>query len=458
MKVINYDGRQENTAVTALCLDTAVLAKVYDSLGDTPFANRWANQVAQWCITHYTNYKAAPGIAGTTALYESWAIGANKDDAELVYKWLSHLPAESGLQTDYAVDLIRQVASRTKAKQLADTITGCLDRNKPDEATQAIEAWRRSPIGDKTTGVFPLVDDAALDEAFEHIHQEPLVQYAGAFGEFINPELVADSLVCLWAPTGVGKSTLLHDIAVKGVQQDRNVALVSLGDMSQHQTIRRLIPKITRRPLTAATFKIPQSIAYKDKEPIIQFASHSHSGVTKEEAKVAFTTLAGDAGQRLRLLTYSAGSMGTEDLRANLETWADDGWSPDVLVIDYADLLKLPAGAKERRDSICVAWQRLRALSTDFHCLLVTASQSDTGSFNAWKMTKDNFTDSRTKMDSCTAILAMNQTPFEKSLQTARLSIIKIREYERFFAYSSDMIGFAGCTVVGAPVIRSCWI
>lgn len=458
MKVINYDGKQENQAITALCLDTNVLAKVHDALGPSPFANRWSNQVAKWCTDFYAAYGEAPGIAGITALYDKWAHSANKNDAELVYRWLSSLPAESGLQSDYAIDLIEDTVSRTQAKALATAIDQALARGNSADAAAAIEAWRRPQIAQRTVGIHPLTDVAAIAEAFAITQAKPLITYPGAFGEWLGNTIEKDSLVSIMGPTGTGKSTWLLELGLRAAKSGNNVAYFSIGDMSQAQVIRRMIPKLARRPLYTGKFNIPTELAYKDKEPQVKHEPHYATGCTEEQAQEAFAAHAASS-EKFKLLTYPALSIGTGEIVNHLETWAGDGWSPDIIVIDYADLLKLPNVSKEKRtDNINVCWQLLRAISTTYHCCVLTATQSDTEGFRAWLLDRHNFSESKTKLDSCTAVIGLNQTPNEKDKQVMRLNYAKLREGEGLSRYGKSVVAVAGCMLVGAPVIKSCWV
>ncbi len=50
MQIEQFEGNDERLAVTALCLDTATLAKVAPALPENPFPSKWSNRVAAWCV------------------------------------------------------------------------------------------------------------------------------------------------------------------------------------------------------------------------------------------------------------------------------------------------------------------------------------------------------------------------------------------------------------------------
>ena len=91
-------------------------------------------------------------------------------------------------------------------------------------------------------------------------------------------------------------------------------------------------------------------------------------------------------------MVHSSGSLSAEQLAAHVANGEREGWVPDVIVLDYADLLALPSGM-EKREGIDETWRRLRRLSQDFHCCVVTATQGDAASYRASLIRAGNFSE-----------------------------------------------------------------
>ena len=65
-----------------------------------------------------------------------------------------------------------------------------------------------------------------------------------------------------------------------------------------------------------------------------------------------------------------------------LDDWeAREGFVPDVIVIDYADLLEADGKSTEFRHKQDSIWKGLRAMSQKRHALVLTATQADAASY-----------------------------------------------------------------------------
>ena len=97
-----------------------------------------------------------------------------------------------------------------------------------------------------------------------------------------------------------------------------------------------------------------------------------------------------------------------------IKSWERDGWLPDVIVIDYADLLAAESSRTEGRDTINGTWKALRALSQELHGLVVTATQSDANSATTGLLTRANFSEDKRKFAHITGMNGLNQNNEEK--------------------------------------------
>jgi len=456
MQIVRHDGHDERHAITAMVHNPAVLAQVAGSWTRDSFASNCANLLAQWSIQHFQKYNESPGAAGITAQFDLWRDSADSSVVSMMGEWLATLPPQSDLSTDYAVDLVGSIVQRQSLKKLGNALVSLTERNKVEEALNAQAEWKRPKIGQESSGVFPLQDSSIIERAFAYSQREPLVRYPGALGEFFGDVFSADSFVSFLAPEKTGKTTVLSDLVWRGVEQNRRVAYFSCGDMSQDQMILRLIPRLCKRPLKGGSFRIPVSVAYQDKEPKIEFKQHSSQAVTKEDATRAFAASGQVDPTRFRLLTYPAGTLSVADMSAMVDRWANEGWMPEIIAIDYADILALPKGFREKRDAITEMWGQLRALSTRTRTLVVTATQSDTDGYTAWLLNQGNFSDSKGKVAHVTAMIGLNMTEAERKLGVCRYNYPALRERE-FLEGKPSYVAVAGCTKVGRPSLISAW-
>jgi hypothetical protein len=107
-----------------------------------------------------------------------------------------------------------------------------------------------------------------------------------------------------------------------------------------------------------------------------------------------------------------------------------EGFKPKVILLDYADLLA-PCPDIHRldfRQQQNKIWQRLRNMSQEFECLLVTVTQIKAGGYNKKLLSIDDFSEDKRKFAHVTAMYGLNQTPDEKRIGIMRINELVVRE------------------------------
>jgi hypothetical protein len=116
---------------------------------------------------------------------------------------------------------------------------------------------------------------------------------------------------------------------------------------------------------------------------------------------------------------------------------------PDVLGVDYAGLIaKSPhTEGHEAHDHI---WKNLRAISSEFKILLLTASQVNKEAYSSFWLGKVNFTGSKGIWAHANAAIGINMNEYERESQVCRLNYIVLREMEFLADLPSRHIAVAG--------------
>ena len=140
------------------------------------------------------------------------------------------------------------------------------------------------------------------------------------------------------------------------------------------------------------------------------------------------------------------------DIREIVVGWGREEGIPDIVVIDYADILKMDVPGLDKRDQINGTWKQLRALSQSLHCLVVTATQSDASSYKMETIQMGNFSEDKRKHAHVTGTVGLNQTKEENRLGVMRLNWIVAREHQ-FNSYKCGHV--AGCLDIANPDIKS---
>lgn len=459
MKIEKRDGSDERRILMGMLTDQTVLARVAAIWKDGSFASPDSNLIGKWCVTHYEKY-GTPPKDGIEAAFTAWASDRkNKKRVESVERLLGSLAYEydrlaKEINSQHVLDIAARYFDRVRLRRLSEEIEGLLDNGEVDKAADAVSEFGRASISTNDT-INVLDDEAALQEAFES-KTEPLIKYPGALKNFFSDSLERDGFIAILAPAKRGKTFWLFDIAWRAMLQRRRVALFQCGDLSRPQMMRRIAARSMLRPLIAQTVQYPISIERKKVKPAdrlikagcsVEFEERVYEDnvewqQVRERFKMIREKKLADGGDNLKLTCAPTNSMSANDIRGRLRQWDRDGWAPDVVVVDYADILAPSKYNRESRDSINETWMRLRAISQEFHCLLVTATQADTAGMDAMLLRGRNFSDDRRKWDHITGCFAINQTEPEKKLDVTRVNWLRLRERE---SSEHRVVYVAGC-------------
>lgn len=466
MKVTTYSGSDERTVVIGMIVDVTVLGHIAAKwTGDGLFASRWSNLIGGWCVDYYTTYNAAPGKT-IQGLFQTWADDTKEDDTvRLVERFLESLSGQYNAQkkqsnSEYVIDVAGRLFNRVAVDALATSLQADIAANKVTRALKRLEQFAHVDVG-KSSGVNVLTDAEAIKRAFER-KADPLVVYEGALGTFFRDALERDALIAFMGPEKRGKTFWLIDIAWRAMLQGRRVALIEVGDMSEGQIMLRLMTRALERPLRRTAPDKPVLYpAFLDHPPESKTCNVEHDertfadDVSWERAfkRCQKIIKAVGTGDNLRLACYPNSTLTAQGVDSLIQTWERQGWGPpDVVVIDYADVLAPPSGSADTRDQINQTWKALRALSQRYHCLVVTATQSDADSYSTETMDMGNFSEDKRKNAHVTGMVGINQTVEEKKRGLQRLNWLVLRESE---FTSTDVVHVAGCLAIANPAIHS---
>ncbi len=469
MLVEKKDGGVEKLIVTALITSKDVLSQIaplWQKQG--LFKNQWCNLVGGWCVRHYLRYNEPPG-KNIESIYERWASnGADKATAGLVERFISGLSGEyksraKSLDTKYILDTAEDYFNKVQLAKFKETLEEDLDDGKTAEAIKRVHSFVPLKMGESAT-VNVLTDSAAIIRAFE-AKPEPIIQYKGSLGQFFDTAFALDSLVAFVGPEKSGKSFVLLDIAWRSMMQRNKTAMFIIGDMSEEQVMLRFMVRASCRPLRPTRkgrpVRYPTSISH---DPESKYAEIEHDEreyadeldwrVSKKAMEKIIQTKVKSNDPYLRLSCHPGGGLNIFGVESILAQWDRQGWSPNVVVIDYADNLAPIDGKVETRHQVDATWMAMKGISQKRKCLVVTATQSNAAGYGAYLLTKKHFSESKRKNAHVTAMIGINQHEEEYGNDTLRLNMIALRGEE---ANVSRCCFVASCRSIANIAVRSTW-
>lgn len=440
MKVTNIRTDEERALLTALITHDGVLGTVHAKLGDEqrPFESKWANQIASWCRTYYARYQKAPKKDIRTIFTRQAEKIRDEDTAALIETFLvrlskDHEASPQDVNERYTIDQASAYFERVRLTRLVETLTSSLE-NKDLEESKAL------------LGSFQSVDFAASDWVglcnLEDITQSlrrneedrTLIKWPGPMDRFLSSHFERGGFVSFAAPEKRGKSFWLLKTVHLAIRQRRKVLYYVFGDMSQDQVSRRWCSLITALPSRPDEVKIPTEIKHQKEGPpkvevkVDRREAPTIKSITAALEKIKTTTAQKEIPLKMRCTGASVISAG--EIERDARQFAAAGWVPDVIVIDYADLLAPEAHSRSQdyRHQINESWKVLRRISLDLHCLVVTATQSAATAYGSAVIGPKDFSEDKRKNAHVTGMLGINQTAEEKALGLYRLNWVFLRD------------------------------
>ncbi|MCK9570207.1 hypothetical protein M0R72_14780 [Candidatus Pacearchaeota archaeon] len=464
MKSSRYDGNELRKVLAGMATDRVVCARIASQWKDGGlFDNDWANLVGGWCVKHLAKYDTPPN-GQLTDIYERWA---NKNDVDantakgierfLGYvsdDWASTDPPSS----DYLLDVAGLYFNRVLAGKAIEEATERLEENLPAEAIATMANINRIELGTGSLAK-PAEEYEPWRQAFDTDRNRSMMSFSDGLDRFFGDALVRGTLWSFMGPDKTGKSFWLLELAYRAIKARCRVAYFEAGDLMQDEVLQRLGQRVLRRPMKPMLCKFPTSIKKRidenNKERIVVETKDRRfwEELTPSECFKAFRRVC-RGRDMLRVSCYPNSTINVDGLRSVMTDWQREGWVADVMVLDYADILAPPSGTRDPLEQIDETWKQLRRMSQEFHCLLLTASQSNAGAYNnsGQTLTRKHFSGRKTKLAHVNGMIGINCTDAEKDMGVQRLNWT-VRRSGTFRESKSVVV--AGCLDVACPAMVS---
>ena len=240
----------------------------------------------------------------------------------------------------------------------------------------------------------------AVDDRYTNLKREPVSTGWPCIDKIMQGGLSRGELGVVVGPGGSGKSWILTSLCVNALLAGNNVLFISL-ELSdtyvglRHDTVLTGVP----------TDKLKENI---------------------ESLKVTLKKISG----KLTIKWYPTKSLSITGLRSALDKMALLGKKPDILIIDYADLMKLNVERGKRKDeSLQELYEELRGISGEYKIPIWTASQTtrESNKEDAEFIGAEMIAESMGKHYTADFMMSIDRRGKRKKTNTAQFHIIKNR-------------------------------
>jgi hypothetical protein len=469
MKVERYKkGDTERKILIGMITDRLVLSRIANVWQHNLLQSDWSNLIGGWCVEHFEKYGVAPVVL-IEEYFKKWARKSqNEDLVRPVNEFLGALSGEydrehASIQPDALIGLAEEYLNSIALKRFSDEMQDLIDDGDEQRALELRDKQSKIVLTqDESTSVFS--DESLIHAAFRNVGQSMISFGDRSFDEFAEDRFNRSCFIAFWGPEKSGKTWWLIETAWRAMTAGLRVAYFEAGDMARAQIVLRFLIRAARHPKTAKTIYYPRAIYHGQDDTIADVKwkiKEFQKNLTPERALRAAQRLMqehADVDQRFRLWNFSNSSLTVSTMQSILDQAAHRGWVPDVVIVDYADILATEQASStfNSRDQINHTWKRMRALSQERDCLLVTATQADAASYDAKirYLTKENFSEDKRKLAHPTGVIGINVTEQEKQIGVTRLNWVAVREGE---FQVSRCLHVAGCLDVAQVAVCSTW-
>jgi len=295
--------------------------------------------------------------------------------------------------SEYTKNIALDFCRKQKLKEAMIKSVPLLEKSSFDEIAKVINDAIK--MGDPSDFGYDYLKD--FEKRFEIKARNPITTGWQDIDDLCRGGLGKGELGVVIAPTGAGKSMALVHLGAQAIK---------LGKTVVHYTL-ELADTVTASRYDSCITKIPLSDLHSFKEEIYEQVQDMEGTLIVKE--------------------YPTKSASTRSLRTHLEKLRMRDIIPDMIIIDYGDLLRPISGKNEKRHELESIYEEMRGLAQEFNCTCWTASQTNRSGLNAEVITMESISEAFNKCFVADFIFSLSRTVEDKQSNTGRLFVAKNR-------------------------------
>ena len=295
--------------------------------------------------------------------------------------------------SDYIKATALDFCRKQKLKEAMIKSVPLLEKSSFDEIAKIINDAIK--MGDPSDFGYDYLKD--FEKRFELKARNPITLGWSELDELCKGGLGKGELGVVIAPTGAGKSMALVHLGAAALREKKTVI---------HYTL-ELADVVVASRYDSCLTKIPLSHLHSFKEEIYEQVQDIEGTLIVKE--------------------YPTKSASTRSLRTHLEKLQMRDIHPDMVIVDYGDLLRPISSKNEKRHELESIYEEMRGLAREFNCCLWTASQTNRSGLNAEVITMESISEAFNKCFVADFIFSLSRTVEDKQSNTGRIFIAKNR-------------------------------
>lgn len=518
------DSYIERDVVIGLITSTKYLRKIRSAWDSSMLDSSMAKLLSEWCIDYFDRYGVAPYKDIRSIYEENLKRGrVRKEIGEAIETMILPSLNEEYVKTGINVDpLVHRTKNYFREQRIRthiqDTQTQ-LDKGQVERAEKMALSYK--PVADERSNELDLRSPELakrLESAFSK-STESVLQYPGALGQMWNEYLIRGGLFGITASDKVGKTSMLLDMAIRGMAQGQGVAFFQAGDMTEEQQLMRFAIYLAKRsnkerytgnliePVQDCMWNqldlcdkevrecdhgVFRSVkddykdyrAWKDNKNNLLDTYHKYpeykpchncvewhekpwgvSWVKKvnvdrvleyDEAMQIIDRFLEENRGMFKLVTYDNGSLSVPIIENRLDIWEqEEQFYPTIIIVDYAELLYSDKYTEYRHKQNDI-WASLRSLSQSKDGLVIVPTQANATAYNSKLLQLDNFSEDKRKHAHVTYMCGLNRDPEGREKELGLMRVNDLVAREGWYSNKRQVTVLQNLRR-GRPFIGSFW-
>lgn len=417
------DEMNERDFVVACIMSDKIISTLAPYIQSRYFETKYTRLVIGWVVDYYKQFNSAPK-SDVMSLYRMHCseIEEGLQDTVLIFLHkLSENAEKFSSNDDFLLDRARDFLEFRKLTNYIEDIDACLELRDIKKAMKIQNGYKEVEIiKPNETSLFEKESLVDLETALTE-QREELIHLPQALSRVYGP-ICREDFVDIMAKQKGGKTFAMIDLCTRAVIQGKKGLFFSL-EMPKGQTQRRFWNNLFGAHSIGVedghVEETAELVKHGDEyfiEPKIIKVTHSETeSVEKQQQRMRKLCRGGE----LKIIAYPMNSCTSEMIEDDIIRHIDDGFVPDFICVDYADIMLCKGNGEEyiQLDSI---YKELRALAQKYHILVITATQTNRSGLHG-NGDVDSIAGSARKLGHITSLVRIEQTPKMRKMHVCKL-------------------------------------
>jgi hypothetical protein len=432
----------------------------------------YVRKIVPWVLEYFDKYRLAP-VNHIEDIYTVESSHLKEEEKELISLFLQGLSEKYEEGNVFNVQFYEDLSDSYFDERLiilrAEKTLALANAGKIEEAKRVISDYKgveKDLIGWQNLADEQFISDVYRNTLSPEIEDsvDTLFRLPGALGELVGP-IKRDWLISILGPRKRGKSFLIGEMGIQAAMNRLKVVLISL-EMNKLGIGKRILQGIVGEgPKREYTYTVFDCVSNQDGScnrserknqitlmrdgaiPLFEVSNPykpciACRGTRNGSYRCAYwrevlkRPVSSENrflkhvngffkmhGENFVLKPYPANSASITDITRDLDMLEEiSGFVPDVLILDYADIIGPEDKRADKLEQINQTWMAMKGLAEEKHCAVITATQGNRASGDTKDVKSNQVAGFIAKNDHVDAMYAISQQIVEKRMGIIRVS------------------------------------